>query len=78
VKAINKQKPADKPVRLIILVSITSDLGSKKMKLKPLYMCPGCSNHTYSNSMVNRYNILINYRVKSYKMTRGSKRKIIE
>jgi hypothetical protein len=28
--------------------------------------------------MVNRYNISINYRVKSYKMTYGSKRKIIE
>jgi hypothetical protein len=28
--------------------------------------------------MVNRYNISINYRVKSYKMTHGSKRKIIE
>jgi hypothetical protein len=28
--------------------------------------------------MVNRYNISINYRVKSYKMTRGSKRKIIK
>jgi hypothetical protein len=32
----------------------------------------------YSNNMVNRYNISINYRVKSYEMTRGSKRKIIE
>jgi hypothetical protein len=28
--------------------------------------------------MVNRYNISINYRVNSYKMTRGSKRKITE
>jgi hypothetical protein len=27
---------------------------------------------------VNRYNISINYRVKSYKMTHGSKRKITE
>jgi hypothetical protein len=41
-------------------------------------VCPGCSNHTYSNNMVNRYNISINYRVKSYKMTCGSKRKITE
>jgi hypothetical protein len=29
-----------------------------------------------TNNTVNRYNISINYRVKSYKMTRGSKRKI--
>jgi hypothetical protein len=28
--------------------------------------------------MVNKYNISIIYRVKSYKMTRGSKRKITE
>jgi tetrahydromethanopterin S-methyltransferase subunit F len=28
--------------------------------------------------MMNRYNISINYKVKSYKMTRGSKRKITE
>jgi hypothetical protein len=60
------------------LISLLSHPGSKKRKLKPLYVCPGCSNHTYSNNMVNRYNISINYRVKSYKMTRGSKRKIIE
>jgi hypothetical protein len=52
--------------------------GSEKMKPKPLYVCPGCSNHTYSNNMVNRYNISINYRIKSYKMTRGSKRKVTE
>jgi hypothetical protein len=37
----------------------------KKMKSKPLYMCPGCSNHTYSNNMVNRYNISINYKLNS-------------
>jgi hypothetical protein len=55
-----------------------SHLGSDKMKPKPLYVCPRCSNHTYSNNMVNRYNISINYRVKSYKMTRGSKRKSTE
>jgi hypothetical protein len=52
--------------------------GFEKMKLKPLYVCSGCSNHMYSNNMVNRYNISINYRVKSYKMTHRSKRKIIE
>jgi hypothetical protein len=60
------------------LVDPLSDPGSKKTKPKPLYVCPGYSNHTYSNNMVNRYNILINYRVKSYKMTCGSKRKITE
>jgi hypothetical protein len=28
--------------------------------------------------MINRYNISLNYKVKSYKMTHGTKRKIIE
>jgi hypothetical protein len=46
------------------------------MKLKPLYVCPGCSNHMYSNNMANRYNISINYKVKPYKMTLGSKRRL--
>jgi hypothetical protein len=39
-------------------------------------MCPGCSNHTYSNNMVNRYNISINYKLRSYKMTCGSERRL--
>jgi hypothetical protein len=25
---------------------------SEKAGLKPLYMCPGCSNHMYSNNMI--------------------------
>jgi hypothetical protein len=25
---------------------------SKKVELKPLYVCPGCSLHTYSNNMI--------------------------
>jgi hypothetical protein len=58
--------------------TLVSHLSSEKTKPKPLYVCPGCSNHTYSNNMVNIYNISINYRVKSYKMTRGSKRRITE
>jgi hypothetical protein len=31
--------------------------GSKKMKRMPLDMGPGYSNHTYSNNIVNKYNI---------------------
>jgi hypothetical protein len=26
--------------------------GFEKIKPKPLYMCPGCSIHTYSNNMI--------------------------
>jgi hypothetical protein len=26
---------------------------SEKMETKPPYVCPGCSNHTYSNNMIN-------------------------
>jgi hypothetical protein len=40
------------------------------MKSKPLYVCPGCSNHTYSEQYGD-YNISINYRLKSYKMALG-------
>jgi hypothetical protein len=57
---------------------LLSHPGFEKMKPKPLYVCPGCSNHMYSNNMVNRYNISINYRIKSYKMACGSKRRITE
>jgi hypothetical protein len=52
--------------------------GCEKTKPKPLYVCLECSNHTYSNNMVNIYNISINYKVKSYKMTFGLKIKITE
>jgi hypothetical protein len=26
---------------------------SEKIEMKPPYMCPGCSNHTYNNNMIN-------------------------
>jgi hypothetical protein len=26
----------------------------EKAEMKPLYMCPGYSNHTYNNDMINR------------------------
>jgi tetrahydromethanopterin S-methyltransferase subunit F len=63
---------------LVLPMHQLSHPSFEKIKPKHLYVCPGCSNHTYSNNMVNRYNISTNYKVKSYKMTRGSKRKIIE
>jgi hypothetical protein len=33
-------------------LTITSYPSSKRVELKPLYVCPGCSNHTYSNNMI--------------------------
>jgi hypothetical protein len=30
---------------------------SEKVELKSLHMCLGCSNHTYSNNMINRCNV---------------------
>jgi hypothetical protein len=39
---------------------------SEKMKLKPLYVCPRCLNHTYSNNMVNKYNISIKLQAKIF------------
>jgi hypothetical protein len=44
------------------------------MKPKPLYVCLGCLNDTYSNNTVNIYNISINYKLKTYKITCESER----
>jgi hypothetical protein len=52
--------------------------SSEMVELKPLYMCPGCSNHTYSNSMVNKYNILINYKLESLQNFPSVQKKITE
>jgi hypothetical protein len=30
---------------------------SEKEGTKPPYVCPGCSNHTYSNNMINRFHV---------------------
>jgi hypothetical protein len=30
---------------------------SEKEGMKPLYVCPGCSNHTYSNNMITRFHV---------------------
>jgi hypothetical protein len=30
---------------------------SEKAEMKPPYVCPGCSNHTYSNNMINRHHV---------------------
>jgi hypothetical protein len=30
---------------------------SKIAGTKPPYMCPGCSNHTYSNNMITRFHV---------------------
>jgi hypothetical protein len=45
-------------------------------EMRSLYMCPRCSNHTYKNNMVNRYNILLNYKLISYKITLGLERRL--
>jgi hypothetical protein len=48
---------------------------SEKMELKSLYVCLECSNHTYSNNIINRNNVRLNRVPISYKMTRGSEKK---
>jgi hypothetical protein len=30
---------------------------SEKVEIKPPYMFPGCSNHTYNNNMINRCHV---------------------
>jgi hypothetical protein len=31
---------------------------SEKKETKPPYVCPGCSNHTHGNNMINRCNVI--------------------
>jgi hypothetical protein len=31
---------------------------SEKEGMKPPYVCPGCSNHTHGNNMINRCNVI--------------------
>jgi hypothetical protein len=47
---------------LKILTSIASQsviTRSEKEGTKPPYVCPGCSNHTHGNNMINRCNVII-------------------
>jgi hypothetical protein len=45
---------------------------SEKTEMKPPYVCPGCSNHTYNNNMINRCHVRSYRVIISYIMTRGS------
>jgi hypothetical protein len=29
----------------------------EKAEMKPPYVCPGCSNHTYNNNMINKHHV---------------------
>jgi hypothetical protein len=51
--------------------------GSEKTEPKPIYMCPGCSNHTYSNNMVKRMQYSIKQSNISYIITRRSEKDYI-
>jgi acetyl-CoA carboxylase beta subunit len=42
---------------------------SKKTEPEPLYVCPGCSNHMYSNNMKTQMQCLIKMSNISYIMT---------
>jgi hypothetical protein len=39
-------------VRLVFVIP-----HSEKEGTKPPYVCPGCSNHTYSNNMISRFHV---------------------
>jgi hypothetical protein len=59
-------------------LSMMSHPGSRKLN-QSLHTCAQDVQITRTaNNMVNRYNISINYRIKSYKMTHGSKINITE
>jgi hypothetical protein len=49
----------------------------EKVELKPLYVCPGCSNHTYSNNMITGCNVRLNRVNISYIMVCLSKKDYI-
>jgi hypothetical protein len=51
---------------------------SEKIELKPLHVCPRYSNHTYSNNMLNRYNISIKLQTKILQNTPWVRKKITE
>jgi hypothetical protein len=42
---------------------------SEKTEPEPLYVCPGCSNHTYSNNMIKQMQCSIKKSNISYVMT---------
>jgi hypothetical protein len=50
---------------------------SEKYGTKPPYVCPGCSNHTHGNNMINRCNVIKITSNSSSIMTRGSEKDYI-
>jgi hypothetical protein len=51
-----------------------SYLISKRVEPKPPYVCPGRSNHTYSNNMIIRWNVQLQQSNICYIMTRRSQK----
>jgi hypothetical protein len=80
-----KESLAKSPLDLVMPDSKTSKTSiqpdvvprSEKAESNPLYVCPGCSNHTYSNNMINRCNVRQNRIIISYIMTCGSEKDYI-
>jgi hypothetical protein len=48
--------------RSALVAEIFCHTRSEREGTKPPYVCPGCSNHTHGNNMINRCNV-INKRV---------------
>jgi hypothetical protein len=49
-------------IRRCLFIGLGVIPRSEKEGTKPTYVCPGCSNHTHDNNMINRCNV-INKRV---------------
>jgi hypothetical protein len=54
-----------RPAACTVLLPMDEKLGckaviprSEKEGTKPPYVCPGCSNHTHGNNMINRCNVI--------------------
>jgi hypothetical protein len=51
---VNPPPPPPPTLEHVLIIVIPH---SEKEGMKPPYLCPGCSNHTYGNNMINRRNV---------------------
>jgi hypothetical protein len=43
---------------IVVVVPCVVIPRSEKEGMKPPYVCPGCSNHTHGNNMINRCSVI--------------------
>jgi hypothetical protein len=75
--AITSVVPQEMLALLAVKKSVVVTPRSEKEGTKPPYVCPGCSNHTHGNNMINRCNVIKITSNSSSIMTRGSEKDYI-